>query len=405
MQFNAQIGEDSEQAVVASMIMKPDLVPFAVQRLEAEDFGNLRNRELFRLVLELDREYPGTADAVVVGQAIEERGLERKCGSKDQLFDYLGGFPPIAYLEPHVERVKEASKSRRYATIFDIHAQKFANGDLTGEQAVISISNEHLKLLGKFGNSGPRRVGEINQELRGKIEKLASVDKPPDVVSTPFSRLNAVMPSNGFEAGHLVVIAAGTGMGKSAFAQQVAEHIAETENVLFFALEMSSHEVIKRFYTRKVEVFGRRMGFAYGKSVDIILEKTEVASNDLHRLNLYLYDEPNLCMDMIRAHTLSTHRRVGVRAIFIDYLQLLQPHQKDSRQPRTVQVGGMTRAAKLLAKEIGCPVFLVAQLGFTPENRKSPKVTFGADRKNQSCQRNVLPTPRSLPFSAKRRVS
>ena len=389
MQVSLQLGQGSEQAVVAAMILDPKLVPYAVQKLEAEDFGCPRNRNLFRLVLELDSTCPGSADSVTVGQVIEERGSQDRYGNKDQLLDLLAGFPLNGYFEPHVDQVKKASRHRRAASIFDAHAQRFANGTLTGEQALLSCSREHLELLSRFEQSGPRRIGDIDREFRDQIEKLRNVERPPGIVSTPFGGLNAFMPCNGFGPGHLVIIAAGTGMGKTAFAQQLAENTAESGNVLFFALEMANEEVLKRYYARKAGNYGKRIGFAYGEAVDPVLQATKRASNDLHRSNLYLCDEPNLNMEMIRAHSLATHRNVGLKAVFIDYLQLVQPHQRDARQPRTVQVGGLTRSAKLLGKEIGCPVFLAAQLNRAPALREDPTPRLSDLRESGSIEQDA----------------
>jgi replicative DNA helicase len=389
MLVNPQPGQDSERVVLAGIIRDPSKVPIAIQALEAEDFGVPRSRELFRLVQQLDSGCSGSSDPVTVAQAIESRGLQDQCGDREQLRALLDELPSNAYLEPHIKQVKEASKVRRASGMFQSIAERVADGRMTGEEALRCCGMEHVKLLEKFERTGPRRIGDINRDYRKQIGKRRNFDTLPGVVTTPFEDLNGFMPCNGFGPGNLVVVAAGTGMGKTALTLQLAEHAARLVNVLFFTLEMTSEEVLQRYYAREASGLGRRIGMAHGKLVDPVLEATNEASNELHRSNLFLCDEPTLTMEKIRAHTLAIHRTEGVGAIFIDYLQLVKPPSDKVRRTRAEEVGGMSRTAKLLAKEIGCPVVLAAQLNRAQAGRPDPTPILSDIRESGSIEQDA----------------
>jgi replicative DNA helicase len=67
-------------------------------------------------------------------------------------------------------------------------------------------------------------------------------------------------------------------------------------------------------------------------------------------------------------------RRKGLAAVFIDYLQLLDPSER--RTKRYEEVGDISRRLKALAKELDVPLVCMAQLNRGPEGRqdKEPRL-------------------------------
>jgi replicative DNA helicase len=62
------------------------------------------------------------------------------------------------------------------------------------------------------------------------------------------------------------------------------------------------------------------------------------------------------------------YRKHGIRAVFVDYLQLMRAPGAESRQQEVAEI---SRGLKALAKELSIPVIAMAQLNRNPEDRAS----------------------------------
>jgi replicative DNA helicase len=90
---------------------------------------------------------------------------------------------------------------------------------------------------------------------------------------------------------------------------------------------------------------------------------------------LFIDDSPNMSMMEIRAKCRRLKQRNDLRFVVIDYLQLMSsPKKTESRQN---EVSEISRAIKLLAKELEVPVIAISQLNRGPEQRtdKRPAVS------------------------------
>jgi replicative DNA helicase len=90
---------------------------------------------------------------------------------------------------------------------------------------------------------------------------------------------------------------------------------------------------------------------------------------------LFIDDSPNMSMMEIRAKCRRLKQRNDLRFVVIDYLQLMSsPKKTESRQN---EVSEISRAIKLLAKELEVPVIAISQLNRGPEQRtdKRPQVS------------------------------
>src|SRR6185295_5369429 len=82
---------------------------------------------------------------------------------------------------------------------------------------------------------------------------------------------------------------------------------------------------------------------------------------------LFIDDSPNMSMMEIRAKCRRLKQRNDLRFVIVDYLQLMSsPKRTESRQQ---EVSELSRALKLLAKELEVPVIAISQLNRGPEQR------------------------------------
>ena len=205
-------------------------------------------------------------------------------------------------------------------------------------------------------------------------------------VATGFCDLDAM--TSGFKRGEVVVVAARPKMGKTAFALNAANNIAQRYNkpTIIFSLKMDEEEIAIRLLSMEAEIEG--VCLQNGK-----LSKTEweFCKNAIARLSdtpLYVHFDSSL----IFADLKTTFNRVALDAgeapglIVFDYLQLLVD---DNTTNRVQELSHYTREFKQLATELKCPIILLSQLPCEVENRDNKRPILSDLRENGSIEQDA----------------
>lgn len=200
--------------------------------------------------------------------------------------------------------------------------------------------------------------GSSQRSLADIATQAAQWRRMPDVrptTPTPWAGWDRVATPP--RAGELIVIAARTGFGKTTLAGNIADDVAKRgENVAVFSLEMSGEELVDRFALRRAG----RNGIGNDSHANAVVASS---IEEVGRMTtLKIFDDANTIAGIEASCRLLAAAPKGLAAVVIDYLQLVVPPAESKREPREQQVAAMTRRFKQLARAIGCPVFLLAQL-------------------------------------------
>src|SRR5262249_41770487 len=175
----------------------------------------------------------------------------------------------------------------------------------------------------------------------------------------------------GLQNSELVIIAARPSVGKTAFALNLARHMAveETAAVFFVSLEQSRIELAERLLCCQARVDSHKLRRGHLSSDD--MDKLIEAGGILKSAKLFIDDTPGQGMLRIAANARRLKLRHGIKVVFVDYLQLIEPdNRRDSRQE---QVAGLSRRLKHLARELQIPVVALAQVNRSSEDRQEHK--------------------------------
>jgi replicative DNA helicase len=82
---------------------------------------------------------------------------------------------------------------------------------------------------------------------------------------------------------------------------------------------------------------------------------------------IFIDDSPSINIMELRAKARKLKSQEGIGLIVIDYLQLINSHQR--HENRNQEISSISRALKALAKELDCPVLALSQLSRSLENR------------------------------------
>jgi replicative DNA helicase len=134
---------------------------------------------------------------------------------------------------------------------------------------------------------------------------------------------------------------------------------------LIFSLEMSNHEIGARLLSSVAGVSWPAMRDGTVDSVG--WQQVMAAGERIQGMPLYIVDRPSTSVADIRAEARRLRSGRGLGLVIVDYLQLMSHQGAENRQQ---EIAAISRALKLLAKELGIPVIGVAQLNRAPEGRR-----------------------------------
>jgi len=175
----------------------------------------------------------------------------------------------------------------------------------------------------------------------------------------------------GLQRPDLIVLAARPSLGKTSLALNIARNAAVEQKacVAFFSLEMSRESVVQRLLASESGVNSRLIRL--GRFSDNERDEVRImeASGILSEAPLYVDDSPQLRTMDIRSRARRLYFERNIDLIVVDYIQLIQGEGK--KETRVQELSYITRALKMLAKELNVPVLAVSQLSRAVEWRPS----------------------------------
>ena len=256
---------------------------------------------------------------------------------------------------------------------------KDANEHLTGDKTDFAAAIEAAK---RQAAARPDNTAfYIDALMSGEIERFKNDRK------TGFANLDA--QAGGLYAG-LYVLAAISSLGKTSFALQLADQLAERgSDVLFFSLEQSRLELVSKSLARRtaqadkekaVTSLSIRKGYLPRQVLDAAEAYKAAVADRLSIIEGNFACNISFIGDYIRRYV----RRTGTRpVIFIDYLQILQPADDAKRQTTKETVDNTVTELKRISRELDLTVFIISSVNrakyLTPIDFESLKESGGIE--------------------------
>lgn len=181
----------------------------------------------------------------------------------------------------------------------------------------------------------------------------------------------------GLRGGQLITIAARTSVGKTTLAMNLAEYLvmAEEVPVVFFSLEMATDELNTRMLSSYIGVNMQSfINHDYDEQQRLaIINQAAKAIPTLNAAPLTINSRTDITISQIRAEARRLVKNRGVKAVIVDYLQLVKPSGRGGN--RVQDVGEISRGLKRMALELDVPVIALAQLNGQVENEnRAPRL-------------------------------
>ena len=363
--LNRQVPQslEAEQSVLGSILIDSQCVSDIIGLLRPEDFYNQQNREIYEAIYTMFN-FSQTIDPVTVLDKMREMGVYHD-NSRDYILQLMKITPTAANVQRYANIVRDKAMLRGLAqAATEISDTVYSQVGTPAEMLESAEKKIYALRKGERGDS-LEHIGTVILKVFDRLNELSQSDSAIPGLSTGLRDLDTRI--NGLNKSDLLLVAARPAMGKTAFALNLCMNVAKKYNktVAFFSLEMSREQLAMRLMSMESFVDGKKM--ATGKLEEEEWTKLCMASAALSQTDIRVDDNPSITVAEMNA---KCRRLDNLGLVLIDYLQLMtgSGYGKNSENRVTV-VGEISRALKIMAKELNVPVICLSQLSRAVESR------------------------------------
>lgn len=390
---------EAEQALLGAILSNNRALEKVSEFLLPEHFANPAHGRIYeacRNYIEQGR----IADPITLKSAFANDEALKDVGGADYLMKLAVASTTIINAGDYGRQILDRYIRRR---LIDVGT------NMVNEAFTIKVDEEALtqvevaeKELYDIANEGETTGGPkiLNAALRETLISTENAMKnPTGVAGTTTGLVDLDKLLGGLHDSDLIILAGRPAMGKSALATTIAFNAAkfyeeenkkpdtEKKSVAFFSLEMSAEQLATRILSSKAQVSSHLM--RTGKLTNDQFDELAAGVSLLSRIPLYIDDTPGITVQAIknRARRMKRDKTKGLGLIVIDYLQLITTAGRSEN--RVQELSEMTRALKIMAKELNVPVIVLSQLSRLVEQRDNKKPMLSDLRESGSIEQDA----------------
>jgi replicative DNA helicase len=219
-------------------------------------------------------------------------------------------------------------------------------------QALDCVQRDILQIAQDNAGSGERSNTDMVAEYIAKVE--AGLLDPSSLRGISCGYADIDEKTMGLQPASVTILAARPSMGKTSLALCMARNMAvdNNESVGIFSLEMSAESLIARLIHTQAKV-GR-------DEVAANMGAMATAASAIANAPIFIDDRSALSVQQISAAARRMKQQHGIKALFIDYLQLIRSTR--DKGSRNDEVAEISNGLKAIAKELKVPVIVLSQL-------------------------------------------
>src|SRR3954451_10129884 len=378
---------DAEESVLGAMMISPLAIGAVTEStgLTAADFYRESHGHVYRAIISLyGKGEP--VDAITVVDELDKTGMLDAAQGAARVHE-LAALVPAASNAAHYGRiVREMSTLRGLIRAgndiarlgFDRPGETIELVD-RAEQIVFDLSQQRVST----------EFAHIDELLKDSFETITKLyEAGSDITGTASGFRDLDRLTSGFQPGNLVIVAARPSMGKSALALCMAANVAVRHEtpVALFTLEMSKAEVTQRLMCAEGKVESQRL--RTGKLAVDDWPRLTAACDKLSKAPIYVDDTGSITMMEIRSklRRLKT-QQPALGLVIVDYLQLMT--SGTTVENRVQEVSQISRALKVLARDLDVPIIALSQLSRAVEQRHDKRPILSDLRESGSIEQDA----------------
>ena len=354
---------EAEQCIIGSVLIDPACINESADKLSPSQFYIDKYAGIYEIMLNMFLTNK-SIDFVTVLEAVKAQGIYDEQEGKRVLYEMTQLVPSTKNIAEYAKIVIEKSSLRKLIeACADISEQCYLQSSEAAD--ILDMAESRIyEIMQSRTNTALTHIKSAIIDSFDKINKIAN-DKDAFIgLQTRYTDIDYML--SGLGKSDLILIAARPGVGKTSFALNIAQNIAlqkPKKTIAVFSLEMSNDQLANRMLSAQSGI--NNMKFRNGELTDDDWVNLAQASVVLSDTDVYFDDTAGITVAQMKA---KLRRLKKLDLIIIDYLQLMSGGGR--YENRTTEVGAISRALKIMAKEFNVPVICLSQLNRETEKTK-----------------------------------
>ncbi len=372
---------EAEQSVLGALLIDPEKMSEIADLLTPQDFYIEKNGAIYEIMSRMfltGRDI----DLVTLIEEMRREGIFDETESKVYIMQLAEFVPTAANIKNYAKIVWEKARLRALINASSDIAAMCVEGQ-EDFSTIIEASEQKIYEVnaGRTRSDFPSMMSIVS-ELYRKICELSRDPNAEKGIPTGIASLDRII--GGLNKSDLIILAARPGIGKTSLAMNFAQNAMDKrgKKVAFFSLEMSNEQLATRLLSQVAGVSSKRL--ARGDIREDEWDRIAEAVDRLCSYKLKIDDNPLVTVGDMKA---KLRREKGVDLVVVDYLQLMTSGTKNEN--RVQEVSNITRALKIMAKEMNVPVVVLSQLSRPPEARREAMPVLSDLRESGSIEQDA----------------
>ena len=358
----------AEKSILGSILMDPEVVITAAEMITGDDFYLKEHGIIFDTMVNMYNNKV-TLDYVTLQDKLRETNLPEEAFSDDKINSFVDVATTSVGIKHHCKIVYEKSVRRRLIKACEDIESNCYSGKEEMSKVLDSTEKMIFDIVQKRNTEDFVPISTVVMNSLKMIEKAHNTDGTVTGIASGFTDLD--YKTTGFQPSDLILLAARPSMGKTAFALNIALHVAavERKHVAIFSLEMSKEQLVNRLLAQESHVDSQHL--RTGNLGDNEWAALIQGADTVGKSCLVIDDTPGISVPELRSKCRKQQMEHGLDMIIIDYLQLMSGSGKaESRQN---EVSEISRSLKAIARELSVPIIALSQLSRKVEDRADHK--------------------------------
>ncbi len=376
---------EAEQAVLGSVIVKSELLSDIMEKITTPQvFYTEQHRRLYSLMIRMFSESKPMDIITLLDEVRKEEIFDSDGNAKSYLAHLMDVVPTTANLPNYCDIVLEKYYMRNLLTVATDIAASVREGEGSASELLDAAEQKIYDIRQGRQTSELRPISEV---IIGVYDSIYEMNQKDDSritgLASGFTQLDLIL--SGLNKSDLILLAARPGMGKSAFALNIAANVGIKNPdlaVAVFSLEMSNEQLVSRMLCSDAMIPNNKLRTGHLEKEE--WSKLAVTAQRLARTNIFLDDTAGISVSQIKA---KVRRLKNLGLIIIDYLQLMSSGARIEN--RVQEVSQMTRSLKIMAKELNVPVICLSQLSRAAEQRQGHRPMLSDLRESGSIEQDA----------------
>lgn len=359
----------AEKSVLSVLLQYPlEYLGVAVEeKITAEHFHLPGHSTLFPILVEISAAGQ-EIELVSLVQRLLDRGLLDRVGGPAGITDIYTYAPSPTHFRFHVGILRQKLVLRRLLSLATKTQEAVFDSPDESEQLLEETEREIMAIREGIQIERSDSQKESVTRIIEAFQRRLAGEKDARGISSGFEDLDRMI--SGLSPGDMFVIGARPSMGKTSLMMNIVEHVCFSEGVptLVFSAEMSRDKINERLVFGRAKYASSNLnGISLPGRGDLLRIKRSAV--EVSSAKLFIVDKAGPTISYLRAVARRHKREHGIGLIAIDYLQLLKGCSKQATNSREREISEISAGIKGLAKDLGLPVIVLAQLNRDAEKR------------------------------------